>query len=357
MIAYLIKSDASQGFNQIINFFNGSLIKYALTVNPNIHVSCIKHFWTSFAVKKVNDIMRLQALVNKKKVIITEASIRDALRLDDAEGVECLPNEEIFTDISAKASLNKFSSSIASAVIYLSTGDLSSHSTKYTSPALTQKVFANMRRVGKGFFGVDTPLFEGMLVAQEVGEDVDEVHAEVVNTTGVIVEGAASDDVNAAIDEQSIPSPTPPTPPPQPSQHIPSTSQGIIENINANEDVVLENAKDVAVEKSADVLSMQVDEESKTTELQEVVDVVTTSKIITEVVTTASTTLTAATLQLTTAAAPTLIAAPSRRIKGVVIRDPQEIVTSFTIIHFKAKSKDKGKGNLVEEPKPLKKQA
>nr|GEX50483.1 ribonuclease H-like domain-containing protein [Tanacetum cinerariifolium] len=39
-------------------------------------------------------------------------------------------------------------------------GDLSLHSTKYSSPALTQKVFANMRRVGKGFSRVDTPLFE-----------------------------------------------------------------------------------------------------------------------------------------------------------------------------------------------------
>nr|GEY00248.1 hypothetical protein [Tanacetum cinerariifolium] len=51
-------------------------------------------------------------------------------------------------------------------------GDLSSHTTKYTSPALTQKVFANMRRVGKGFSGVDTLLFEGMLVPQQVHDDV-----------------------------------------------------------------------------------------------------------------------------------------------------------------------------------------
>nr|GEV94705.1 uncharacterized mitochondrial protein AtMg00810-like [Tanacetum cinerariifolium] len=39
----------------------------------------------------------LQALVDKKKVVVTEAAIRDALHLDDAEGVDCLPNEEIFT--------------------------------------------------------------------------------------------------------------------------------------------------------------------------------------------------------------------------------------------------------------------
>nr|GEV86924.1 retrovirus-related Pol polyprotein from transposon TNT 1-94 [Tanacetum cinerariifolium] len=89
----------SEGFNQIIDFLNESSIKYALPVNPNIYVSCIKHFWTSVAVKKVNDVMRLQALVDKKKVIITKASIRDALRLDDADGIECLPSEEIITPL------------------------------------------------------------------------------------------------------------------------------------------------------------------------------------------------------------------------------------------------------------------
>nr|GEZ64871.1 retrovirus-related Pol polyprotein from transposon TNT 1-94 [Tanacetum cinerariifolium] len=56
-------------------------------------------FWTSVAVKKVNDVTRLQALVEKKKVVVTEATIRHDLRLDDAEGVECLPNEEIFTEL------------------------------------------------------------------------------------------------------------------------------------------------------------------------------------------------------------------------------------------------------------------
>nr|GEV87099.1 putative ribonuclease H-like domain-containing protein [Tanacetum cinerariifolium] len=54
---------------------------------------------TSVAVKKVNDITRLQALVDKKKMIITEATIRDDLRLADVKGIECLPNEEIFAEL------------------------------------------------------------------------------------------------------------------------------------------------------------------------------------------------------------------------------------------------------------------
>nr|GFC71476.1 hypothetical protein [Tanacetum cinerariifolium] len=34
-----------------------------------------------------------------KKVIITEDTIRQALRLDDADGIDCLPNEEIFVEL------------------------------------------------------------------------------------------------------------------------------------------------------------------------------------------------------------------------------------------------------------------
>nr|GFB77656.1 hypothetical protein [Tanacetum cinerariifolium] len=53
--------------------------------------------------------------------------------------------------------------------------DLSSHNAKYTSPALTQKVFTNIRRICKGFLGVETPLFDAMLVPLQVQDNVAEV--------------------------------------------------------------------------------------------------------------------------------------------------------------------------------------
>nr|GEU33164.1 NADH-ubiquinone oxidoreductase chain 4 [Tanacetum cinerariifolium] len=203
MIAYLNKSDASEGFNQIIDFLNGSYIEYALTVNPTIYVSCIKQFWKTVAVKSSNDITRLQALADKKKVVATKAAIWDALHLDDAEGVDCLPNEEIFTELARM-------------------GKLSTHSTIYISPALTQKVFANMKRVEKGCSGVETPLFEGMLVVREPEEHgVAEEQGNADNAAEELVTTASEDDVEV----QSIPTPTPPTSPPQQPQDIPSTSQ------------------------------------------------------------------------------------------------------------------------------------
>nr|GEX12693.1 hypothetical protein [Tanacetum cinerariifolium] len=421
MVAYLSKSDAGEGFNQIIDFLNGSSIMYALTVIPNIYVSCIKQFWTTVSVKQVNDVTRLQALVDKKKVVVTEAAIREALRLDDAEGVDCLPNEVIFAKLarmgyekpstkltfykaffssqwkflihtilqcmSAKrTSWNEFSSSMMSVVKCLSTGDLSTHTTKYTSPALTQKVFANIKRVGKGFSRVETPLFEGMLVEQEVNEEGDaDEHVEEVNTSDAAHgdDSAAHGEVLTVTQKPSIPSPTPPTPPPQPPQDLPSTSQEGEETGEEEQGECVKAKKDDIVvqkddkEEDKDVADKDVekvkDDKIKPAEVQEVVDVITTAKLITEVVTAARETVTAASVIIPTASetvtaasaiiptvepqvpTATLTAAPSRRRKGVVIRDPKSESATSTIIPAETKSKDKGKGIMVEEPKPLKK--
>nr|GEV97641.1 hypothetical protein [Tanacetum cinerariifolium] len=53
----------------------------------------------SAAIKKVNDVVKLRALIDGKRVVVTEDVIRQALHLDDADGVECLPNEEIFREL------------------------------------------------------------------------------------------------------------------------------------------------------------------------------------------------------------------------------------------------------------------
>nr|GFC31502.1 hypothetical protein [Tanacetum cinerariifolium] len=57
------------------------------------------HRFPEWKLYPVNDVTRLQALIDKKKVVVTEAAIREVLRLDDAEGVDCLPNEDIFTEL------------------------------------------------------------------------------------------------------------------------------------------------------------------------------------------------------------------------------------------------------------------
>nr|GEU41287.1 retrovirus-related Pol polyprotein from transposon TNT 1-94 [Tanacetum cinerariifolium] len=170
------KPSESDGFKQIIDFLNANQIKYALT---------------------------LQALIDGKKVVITEASIRHDLKLNDAESTSCLPNTMIFevlerigtmaSAIICLANNQKFNFSKyildnlkknleAGLPFYMfprflqvfvnhQIGDMSQHTCIFVNPSLTKNVFANMKRVGTGFSKVITPLFDTMMVQpiEEVG--------------------------------------------------------------------------------------------------------------------------------------------------------------------------------------------
>nr|GEV17088.1 hypothetical protein [Tanacetum cinerariifolium] len=114
----------------------------------------------------------------------------------------------------------------------------------------------------------------------------------------------------------------------------------------------------IDLDHSSKVLSMQED-----TEVQEAVEVMTTAKLITEVVTAAATQVAAASTPIPAAkpaAKPKvlkIVAAPAgltMKRKGVVIRDPEEELHVDTPAETPT-VKDKGKGILIEDPKPMKK--
>ncbi|GKE83749.1 hypothetical protein Tco_1557491 [Tanacetum coccineum] len=96
LVAFLSKLAKSEGFEQIVDFLNANPIKYALTINPTIYISCIEQFWSTIKAKTINEEVQLQALMDGKKIIITESTMRRDLQLEDAEGVDCLPNYTIF---------------------------------------------------------------------------------------------------------------------------------------------------------------------------------------------------------------------------------------------------------------------
>nr|GEW52330.1 hypothetical protein [Tanacetum cinerariifolium] len=130
-------------------------------------------------------------------------------------------------------------------------------------------------------------------------------------------------------------------------------------------ELVVDHGKDAEVEgrhadKQAEIYNIDLDHSSKVlsmqevdTEVQEAVEVVTTAKLITEVVTAAaSTPISAAKPKiLKIATAP---AVSTKRRKGVVIRDPEEELHTDTPAETPI-VKDKGKGILIEDPKPMKK--
>nr|GEU87352.1 reverse transcriptase domain-containing protein [Tanacetum cinerariifolium] len=375
-------------------------------------------FWNTVAVKQSNDVTRLQALVDKKKVVVTEATIREALHLDDAEGLDFLPNEEIFTTLD-RMGYEKSSTKLTFYKAFFSS-DLSTHSTKYISPALTQKVFANMRRVGKGCSGVETPLFEGMLVAKEPKNQGDAEEQGAAEEQGY--DNIAAEEPVTAVDDvadQSIQSPTLLTPPPQQPQDIPSTSQlqealdacaaltrrvehlehdkvaqdleiiklktrvkklerankvktvklrrlrkvGTSRKIESSDDTLMEDVSNQGMRmdesnKDEGVELMNKKEEKETEDVRvnpddarvEGSETVSDAAIVQADVPAAP--VNAAAVGTTTP--PVKVVVPStRRRRGVVIRDPEE--KSSTKTPIETKSKDKGKGIMVEEPKPIKK--
>ncbi|GJW10549.1 hypothetical protein Tco_1576376 [Tanacetum coccineum] len=77
MVAFLTKSAESEGFEQIVDFLNANPIK----------------------AKTVNGEVQLQALVDGKKIVVTEASVRRDLQLEDAKGMDCFPNATIFEEL------------------------------------------------------------------------------------------------------------------------------------------------------------------------------------------------------------------------------------------------------------------
>ncbi|GJX72719.1 putative ribonuclease H-like domain-containing protein [Tanacetum coccineum] len=143
--------------------------------------------------KTINGEVQLQALVDGKKIIITESIVRRDLQLEDAEGVDCLPNATIFEQLTLMGSKttawNEFSSTMASAIICLATNQkfnfskyifesmvknldnvfgiflmylrfvqvfvnqqlegMPTYKRIYIAPSHTKKKFGNMRRIGK----------------------------------------------------------------------------------------------------------------------------------------------------------------------------------------------------------------
>nr|GEV38124.1 hypothetical protein [Tanacetum cinerariifolium] len=159
--------DASEGFDQILDFLNASSINSSIASAFICLSTCRKFNFTKYVF---NNLLR---------------------NVDSSSKLYMYPR---FSQLTIQAQV----------------GDLSSHTTKYSSSALTQKVFANIRRVGKGFSGVKTPLFQGMLVPQQAADAVDNVVTDSVPTDDV------ADDDPAADAEPTPSSPPPTTTPPPP---------------------------------------------------------------------------------------------------------------------------------------------
>ncbi|GKA64191.1 hypothetical protein Tco_0763797 [Tanacetum coccineum] len=194
-------------------------LRYALTVNPTIYVSCIEQFWSTAKAQTINEETQIHALLDGKKIVITESFVRRDLQFADEDGTDCLPTTKTILKLEClspkKTDWNEFSSNIDNAIICLATNQkfnfskmvfdgmtrnldslsakflmyprflqvfldkqldkVPSHNPVYNASCHTKKVFANMKRIGKDFSGKVTHLFDTMLIQHqsEVGDSLE----------------------------------------------------------------------------------------------------------------------------------------------------------------------------------------
>nr|GEY39510.1 hypothetical protein [Tanacetum cinerariifolium] len=390
VIAILEKSDASEGFDQILDFLSGSYIHYALTVSPHIYISCIKQFWNTVVVKRMGDVTRLQALVDKKKIVISEDVIREILQLNDAEGVVCLPNDEIFAGLaqmgyekpSTKLTFYKafFSKEIADDVPQptsplppsLIIPPTPPHPSPRTSPSqaaegtsiLIQQVLdkysALVHRV-EGLESANTAQQLEILKLKASVKKLERLNKVKSSKLKRLKKVGTSQRIESSEDEGNV------------------FNQGRISvDIDEGIELVDDQEKDAQVkgrqaDTQAEIYKIDLDHTSKVlsmqedSKVQEVVEVVNAAKLITEVVTAATQDIPAAKSVVAAVSTPASTAKPkvlkvvpaaltvsTRKRKGVVIRDPKEELHDDTPTETQF-TKDKGKGILVEDPKPIKK--
>nr|GEV27700.1 ribonuclease H-like domain-containing protein [Tanacetum cinerariifolium] len=288
---------------------------------------------TTVKIKTVNDDVRLQALIDGKKVVITEASIRHDLKLNDAEDTP-IPDAPSPSQHQRKHKpRRKERKETEVSLTELHTDDhvpincndplpsemKSSHKAKITElESRVEKLKEENRSLSKELKSINTRV-ESLAIKETI-----------VNKEESSKQGSKITDIDADVE------------------------------------VNLENMYNLDMAHEEIVLSMQDVTDADGKEVaEEMVEIITTAKIIVDEVSTADGKLNAANEE-PVSAAPTNIttAQPSEatkttigitttlKAKGIVFHDKQESTTRTTSL--KSHVKDKGKAKLVEEPKVLK---
>ncbi|GJW41264.1 hypothetical protein Tco_0067109 [Tanacetum coccineum] len=198
-IAYLGRERGSEDFTDILSYLDHSPLRYALTHDPPVVFdSLVKQFWATATVRpNAAGSHDLVATIDGREVVVTESLIRAQLQLDDANGIFDMQIDDIFagmgaigypTDrtltflkhhlspqwrflvhtilhcLSPKAgSWNQFPSSIATALVCLSTGRVYNF-----SRFILEGMIANVKTKKNKFLMY--PRFLQMLVAIETAD-------------------------------------------------------------------------------------------------------------------------------------------------------------------------------------------
>ncbi|KAI3805362.1 hypothetical protein L1987_27675 [Smallanthus sonchifolius] len=94
LTAYLTKGKKSEGFDDMIDFLCQSKIHFSLTTNPTIYIPHMEDFWNTVVYSTEQGIPQIKAKVDGKDIIISEATLRKHLKLQDEGAAISYSKEE-----------------------------------------------------------------------------------------------------------------------------------------------------------------------------------------------------------------------------------------------------------------------
>ncbi|GKB87685.1 ribonuclease H-like domain-containing protein, partial [Tanacetum coccineum] len=414
--------------------------EYALTVNPTIYTSCIKQLWATAKAKTVNGEVPMVTSLNRWTEVY-----RPETKLERM-GYENLTQKLTFYKaffspqwkflihtilqcLSAKTTAwNEFSSTMASAIICLATNQkfnfskyifdnmvknleggvkflmyprfvqvfldkqvegMTKHKEIYVTPSHTKKVFANMKREGKGFSGRVTPLFQTMMV--QAPEELEPITNKAANEEHVpihsndpLLSGEDRLKLNELMElctnlsqkvldlentktsqaveiaklkervkklERRNKSRTPGLKRLRKVGRTARIESSEDEDLGAQEDASKQGRKIADLDADVDVTLVDEAHERNDDNLIVIpttVDELTLAQTLIEI-------KAAKPKVVTTAATTTTTAVTRPKARGVVVQEPSEFTTTTSQPSQLPQAKDKGKGKMVEPEKPLKK--
>nr|GEU92089.1 hypothetical protein [Tanacetum cinerariifolium] len=384
VVAILEKSDAAEGFEQVIDFLSGSYIHYALTVQWKflIHtilqsLSAKRTSWNEFSTATASAVICLSKGLGKVSQGLRHIYLRECLLLDNLQRM----NAEAQVQVDAAVEEN-----VAEDVAHDALPPPPSHAIPYPSQELSsplQQPHSSPQAPPQGA-EFPTQIQQVLNVCSALTKHVENLENDNAAQKLVIIKlkarvkklemankvkslklrrlrkVGASRQIESFNDMEDV------------------FNQGrMIGDMDKDEGIELVKDADIAeyegrhaaqqVEKQAEIYHIDLDHSSKVlsmqeddSKVQEVVEVVTTAKLITYVVAAAALQVSAASATIPAtkpsipAAAPTVVATYTRRKKGVIIRDPEEELSLKTPAET-PKVKDKGKGIMVETLKLMKK--
>ncbi|GJX17227.1 hypothetical protein Tco_0218059 [Tanacetum coccineum] len=352
MVAFLSKPEESDGFEQIVDFLNAHPIKYALTVNPTIYISCIEQFWSTVKAKTINGEVQLHALVDGKKIIITESTVRRDLQLEIAEGKEfsgrvtpLFQTMVMMQSIRVGDSLVRAATTASSLEAEQDSGNITKTRSKETPNE------SSSQRTNSGC-GPKCQKTMRDTIAQTRFENVSKHSNDSLLARGNTLQ---SDDDRLKLNELM--------------ELCTNLQKRVLDlektkTTQANEIASLKRSLKRRVKKHEKKNSVQDDADKEMFDVdalngEEVFVAGQNENVVEEVVdaaqvSTAATTVTITTEEITLAQALEALKTSKPKVKGIVFQEPGKSTTTTTI--SSQQSQDKGKGIMIEEPvKPMKK--